>query len=130
LKHTLFFAGNKKKIKWVIKTGKSVVVQEREQAEIYLDKVTDEQSKYIALHVGIFWGIGKFIIKKEDLVEVMIDSRLMLEHLSKNQENYDFFIEKRIYYINQLIEQRMLNLQYYKIKSNENLAHLIIDRDD
>ena len=73
MEHVLFFDGNTKRISWVIQTNNSVIEQKREHAEIYLDKVTNQQSKYIGLHVGLFWGIGMFIIKNQDIVKVAID---------------------------------------------------------
>jgi len=45
--------------------------------------VTSLQSKYIALHVGLFWGIGIFIIKNEDIVKIKLDEKIMYDHLSK-----------------------------------------------
>jgi hypothetical protein len=62
--HTYYFDANKKMISWTIETNKVMKEQKRTQAEYYYDQVPVEQSKYIALHVGIFWGIGRFIIKK------------------------------------------------------------------
>ena len=41
----------------MIHTNKSKIEQIREHPEIYWNKVTIEQSKYIALHVGIFWEL-------------------------------------------------------------------------
>ena len=43
----------------MIQTNDSIIEQKREHSEIYLNKVTIQQSKYIAIHVGLFWGIGK-----------------------------------------------------------------------
>ena len=63
MKHLFYSDGNQKKIAWVIQTNDIAIEQLRDHADIYLDRITDEQSRYIALHVGVFWGIGKFIIK-------------------------------------------------------------------
>jgi hypothetical protein len=122
LEHVLFFDGNTKRISWVIQTNKSVIEQKREHAEIYLDKVTNQQSKYIGLHVGLFWGIGTFIIKNQDVVKVAIDDNAIFEHLSTNQKSHDEFIEKRTYFIRQLIEQRKLKVHYELITADKNLA--------
>ena len=62
MEHVYYFDGNQKRITWVIQNEKIKAKQFREQAENYLDKVSVEQAKYIALHVGIFWSIGTFII--------------------------------------------------------------------
>ena len=94
----MFFSdGNPKGISWSIQTGDKTVEQYRDHADIYLDKVNSEQSKYIALHVGIFWCIGTFIIKNEDEIIVNLDSKSMYDHLTQNSINQDSFIEKRNY---------------------------------
>lgn len=98
--------------------------QTRDHIEMYLDKITDEQSKYIALHVGIFWCIGTFRIKNEDSVNVMIDSKTMFEHLANGNLTSDEFIKNRTSFINQLINQRKLKINY---KLNvDNLAAKLI----
>ena len=122
MEHVLFFDGNTKRISWVIQTNNSVIEQKREHAEIYLDKVTNQQSKYIGLHVGLFWGIGTFIIKNQDIVKIAIDDNSIFEHLSTNQKSHDEFIEKRTGFIRQLIEQRKLKVHYELITSDKNLA--------
>ena len=122
MEHVLFFDGNTKRISWVIQTNNSVIEQKREHVDIYLDKITNQQSKYIGLHVGLFWGIGTFIIKNQDIVKVAIDDNSIFEHLSTNQKSHDEFIEKRTYFIRQLIEQRKLKVHYELITADKNLA--------
>lgn len=122
MEHILFFDGDSKRISWVIQTDNSIVEQKREHVEIYLDKVTNQQSKYIGLHIGIFWGIGTFIIKNEDIVKITTDDKSVFEHLISNQKNDDEFIEKRTFFIRQLIEQRKLKIKYELVESEKNLA--------
>jgi len=122
LEHILFFDGNSKRISWVIQTDNSIVEQKREHVEIYLDKVTNQQSKYIGLHIGIFWGIGTFIIKNEDIVKITTDDKSVFEHLISNQKSDDEFIEKRTFFIRQLIEQRKLKIKYELVEPEKNLA--------
>ena len=122
MEHVLFFDGNTKRISWVIQTNNSVIEQKREHVDIYLDKITNQQSKYIGLHVGLFWGIGMFIIKNQDIVKVAIDDNSIFEHLSTNQKSHDEFIEKRTCFIRQLIEQRKLKVHYELIAADKNLA--------
>ncbi|MBM2819226.1 MAG: hypothetical protein HW410_908 [Nitrosarchaeum sp.] len=112
MEHVLFSDGNTKKIGWMIQTNDLVLEQKREHPGIYLDKVSNQQSKYIALHVGLFWSIGTFIIKNQDTVRLVLDDKIMLEHLSGNKKSPDKFIEKRKFFIRQLIEQRKLKIQY------------------
>jgi len=122
LEHVLFFDGNTKRIAWAIQTNDLIIEQKREHADIYLDKVTEQQSKYIGLHVGMFWGIGTFVIKNQDIVKIAIDNGTIFEHLSLGQKSQDEFIEKRTYFIRQLIDQRKLKIQYKLITEDKNLA--------
>jgi hypothetical protein len=122
LEHTLFFDGNQKRISWLIQSNDSTEEQERDHTYKYLGKVTNEQSKYIALHVGIFWSIGRFIIKNEDTVNVMLDSKSMYKHLTEDIENSDEFIEKRTWHLKELIAQRKLNIKYHLIEPKDDLA--------
>ncbi|MGQ0376355.1 MAG: hypothetical protein ACT4OW_02480, partial [Nitrososphaerota archaeon] len=108
MKHVFYCDGNQKKIAWVIQTDGNAIEQLRDHADIYLDKVTDEQSRFIALHVGVFWGIGKFIIKNNDTVSIMIDSKSMFAHLNGDQQSDDSFIQNRSFFIQQIVEQRKL----------------------
>jgi len=121
-----FFDGNEKRIVWEIRNNESKIQQIREHVSLYLNKVTKEQSKIIALHVGLFWGIGKFIIKNKEEIKVMIDNKIMFQFLTKNVAITDKFIQTRIHFINQLIKQRELNIDYKLIESKENhLSKLI-----
>jgi len=122
LEHTLFSDGNSKRISWVIQSDDSTEKEERDHVEEYLDKVTDEQSKYIALHVGIFWGVGRFVIQNEDTVNVMLDSESMYKHLTEDSVITDEFIEKRTWYLKELITQRKLNIKYCLIEPKDDLA--------
>jgi len=131
LEHVFFADGNPKRISWVIQTSDSQVEQIREQAEFYLNKVNDEQAKYIAFHVGIFWGIGNFVIKNEDSINVMLDSKSMYEHLANNTEISDSFIQTRSDFIKKLIikkliTQRKLHVKYHLIESNKNSASKLL----
>lgn len=127
MEHELYFDGNQKRIAWMLK-GDPRSKQMREHADIYLDKVTVEQSKYIALHVGIFWCIGTFRIKNSDTVNVMLDSQTMYEHLIGKKEVYDKFINKRTWFINQLIDQRDLHVKYHLIDENQNIATKLLGK--
>jgi hypothetical protein len=122
LEHVLFFDGNTKRISWTIQTNNSMIDQKREHAEIYLDKVSNIQSKYIGLHIGLFWGIGTFIIKNEDVIKIAIDDKTIFDHLSLNQKSDDVFIERRTFFIKQLLKQRKLKITYELIPSEKNLA--------
>ncbi len=122
MEHTFFSDGNSKRISWVIQSDDTTDEQDRDHVNQYLDKVTNEQSKYIALHAGIFWCIGRFIIENEDTVNVMLDSKSMYKHLTEDNENSDEFIEKRTWHYKKLIEQRKLKIKYHLIESIDDLA--------
>jgi len=122
LEHDFYPYGNSEKISWVIKTENSVTEQTREHVDIYKDIVSNTQSKYIALHVGLFWGIGTFLIKNNDVINVKLDELSMYDHLVSKRKSDDGFIEKRKNFINQLALQRNLKIKYELINSAENLA--------
>jgi len=127
MKHIFYCAGNQKEIAWSIQTEDKLVNHQRDHHEMYMDKITNVQSKYVALHVGIFWGIGTFIIKNNDTVKVMLDSKFMYDHLSQNATIDDSFIENKTKFINLLIQQRKLNVEYSLIDSNENISLKLIN---
>ncbi|GBF23864.1 hypothetical protein MnTg01_00195 [archaeon MnTg01] len=126
MEHTFFSDGNSKRISWIIQSDDTTDEQDRDHVDLYLDKVTNEQSKYIALHAGIFWCIGRFIIENEDTVNVMLDSKSMYKHLTEDNENSDEFIEKRTWYYKKLIEQRKLKIKYHLIESRDDLATILL----
>ena len=131
MKHKLFLDGNKTKFSWIIKTGDQVKGEFREHPPAYysgykLDVKNDEQSKFIALHVGLYWGIGVFIIKDGDVVDVMCDSKEMYEILNSKHETSDQIISDKINFINLFIEQRKLIVNYHLIDEDSNPASELI----
>ncbi|HIE46261.1 MAG TPA: hypothetical protein EYP96_00495 [Nitrosopumilus sp.] len=80
------------------------------------------QSKYIALHVGLFWGIGVFIIKNKDSIKIKLDEKIMYENFTLDKKIEDELIIKKIKFIRQLIKQRKLQIEFEKIDTDENLA--------
>ena len=126
MQHFFFFDGNEKSIAWEIRNNDSKTEQIREHVNVYLNKVTKDQSKIIALHVGLFWGIGRFIIKNKDEIIVMIDNKNLFKAITKSIVITDKLIQTRIHFINQLIKQRELNIDYKLIESKDNhLSELI-----
>lgn len=120
--HTIFCDGNAKRICWSIKTDQKTVDQFREQAEIYVDQVTNIQATYIALHVAIFWGIGVFIIKNGDTIKIQLESDEMIKHLTTDQVSDNRLIEDKKRFIDMLAEQRSLTYQYEKIPHEQNIS--------
>ena len=120
--HVFYSDGNAKKVAWVIQTGYSKVNQNRNHVDIYKDKVTDLQSKYIALHIGLFWGIGVFIIKNDDTIKIKFDDETMFNQFTSNSKIEDGFIQKRMPFIKQLVKQRKLEIQFELISIDKNLA--------
>ena len=124
--HTYYFYGNSRTISWVIENNEIKAEQTRVHAQCYFDKVSVERSKYIALHVGIFWSIGKFMKKNGDKVRVMPDLKSMFYHLAENKKSEDPFIEPRTNFIRQLMSQRGLDIRYQLIEPQENYARLLL----
>ena len=124
--HRCYFDGNEKMISWVIQDNETKFEQRRDHVENYLDKISIEQSKYIALHVGIFWAIGRFIIKNGDTVKIMLDQKSMYDHLTAKKQNSDPFIESRINFIKQIIAQRSLQVQFEIIEPSQNIARKLL----
>lgn len=122
MNHVFYSDGNAKKISWIIESDNSRVEQNRNHVDIYKDKVTDLQSKYVALHIGLFWGIGVFIIKNQDSIKIKIDDKIMFNQFTTNAKIEDKFIQKRIQFIKQLVKQRKLEIQFESIGTEENLA--------
>ena len=120
--HIFYLDGNTEKIAWVIKTDDSKVEQSRIHAEMYKNKVTNIQSKYIALHVGLFWGIGIFIIKNEDHIKIRLDEKVMYDQFVFNSKIEDDIIIKKKYFIRQLTSQRKLKIEFELIEKVDNLA--------
>ena len=125
--HDLFLDGSIKEYTWSIKTKNKVVNQIREHPPAYLSGGTlnvknNEESKFIAIHVGIYWGLGVFIIKDYDTVNVMCDSQEMYEILHLKRKTDNQIMNDKMYFINQLATHRNLKINYQIIESKKNLA--------
>ena len=127
MEHELFFDGNLKEYSWSIKTGKEVVSQIREHPPAYLsggklEIQNKEESRFVALHVGIYWGLGVFIIKDFDKIHVMCDSKEMYEILIQQCKTKNQIIDDKIHFINQLVGHRNLKLEYSLIDPTKNIS--------
>jgi len=127
MEHDLFFNGTVKKYSWSIRTGSEIVNQIRPHPPAYLsggklDIKNDIESKFIALHVGIYWGLGVFIIKDNDTVNVMCDSSEMYEILFNNNTTDNQIINDKLHFINQLVNHRNLKIKFQLIEQKNNLA--------
>ena len=127
MEHELFFDGNLKEYSWSIKTEKEIINQIREHPPAYLsggklDIKNKEESRFVALHVGIYWGLGVFIIKDFDKINVMCDSKEMYEILIQQHKTLNQIIDDKIYFINQLVSHRNLKLEYRLIELTKNIA--------
>lgn len=123
MRHVFYADGNSTRISWLIDTDGKVSSQQRKHAQLYHDKVSDIQSRFIALHVGLFWGIGTFV-KDRDNIEIILDQKEMFDHLSSDKIIDDEFIRKRTGFINQLISQRQLEIIYTLKSPEKNLAKI------
>ena len=127
MEHELFFDGNLKEYSWSIKTGKEIINQIREHPPAYhsggkLDIKNKEESRFVALHVGIYWGLGVFIIKDFDKISVMCDSKEIYEILIQQHKTLNQIINDKIHFINQLVGHRNLKLEYHLIEPTKNIA--------
>ena len=119
----MYFDGDLKKISWVILTGGKELAQSRVHVEKYKDKITKIQSKYVALHIALFWGIGTFNIKNEDDVKIKLDEEVMFDQLNSKTKINDEFIENKIKFIQSFIKQRKLRVDFEKITNENNLSN-------
>lgn len=126
MNHVFYSDGNVKKISWAIQTNNSIIEQSREHAETYKNKISEIQSKYVALHIGLFWGIGVFKIKNNDIIKIKLDKKIMFDQINTNLEIEDEFIINRIKFIKQLTIQRKLKIKFELIQQKDNLANKIL----
>ncbi len=73
-----------------------------------------------------FGGVGRFIIKNKDTVKVMLDLKTMFDRLVKNKSTTDIFIERRMRFIDQIIQQQNLDVRYQIIDPAENKANQLL----
>ena len=96
MEHDIFFDGNVKEYSWSIKTNDKVADQIREHPPAFrsggkLDIKNNEESRFVALHVGIYWGLGVNIIKDNEYIGAL-DYETMMQ-----PGKYAFVSEKKIY---------------------------------
>ena len=127
MNHVFYSDGNAEKITWSIQTNDSVIDQSREHVDIYKNRISNLQSKYVALHIGLFWGIGVFKIKNDDSIKIKLDEKIMLDQLNADLKIEDEFIVNRIKFIKQLTTQRKLKIEFELIQQKENLANKILE---
>ncbi|MEO2220234.1 MAG: hypothetical protein ABGW55_01580 [Nitrosopumilus sp.] len=126
MNHILYLDGNFNNISWVIQTDESIASQNREHTKIYKNKLTQIQSKYVALHIALFWGIGTFIIKNNDEIKIKLDEKIMYDQLKINTIIQDEFIKNRIQFIKSFIKQRKLKVEFQIINSKNNIAKKLL----
>ena len=122
MEHILYSDGNFNNISWVIQTNETVTSQSRKHVENHKNKITKIQSKYVALHAALFWGIGTFIIKNEDIIKIKLDEKIMYEQLKLKIMTDDDFIKNKIKFIQMFIRQRKLKVEFEIINLENNLA--------
>ena len=135
MEHELFFDGRKKNYSWSIRTGSEIVNQIREHPPAYLsggklDVKNNIESKFIALHVGIYWGLGVFIIKDYDTVNVMCTSNDMYQILSHISSTDNQIINDKVHFVEQLTNHRNLKINYQITQQENNLATKQLSGDD
>ena len=131
MEHNLFYDGTKKKFSWIIQTDNQMRKESREHPPAYisgykLNIKNDDESKFVALHVGIYWSLGVFIIKDGDTVNVMCDSKKMYELLRTRRKTSNEIFNDKIHFINDLLERRKLVVNYHLIDNDKNIASSLI----
>ena len=106
------------------------MTQNRKHVEGYKNKITVIQSKYVALHVALFWGIGTFNIKNEDQVKIKLDEKIIYQQLKNEIIVHDEFIKNKIKFIENFIKQRKLKVEFEIIGSENNKATKILNQRD
>jgi len=127
MEHEIFFDGNTKEYSWSIKTEDDIADQIRKHPPAFrsggkLNITNYEESKFVALHVGIYWGLGVYIIKDNDQVNVMCDSKMVYETFTKGKKSDNQIINDKIHFINQLTDHRKLKMKFQLINTKENLS--------
>ena len=127
MKHDIFFDGNVKEYSWSIKTGAKIADQIREHPPAFrsggkLNIKNDEESRFVALHIGIYWGLGVNIIKDNDELNIMCDSKTMYDIFTQGKISDNQIINDKIHFINQLTEHRKLKMKFQLINTKENLS--------
>ena len=127
MEHEIFFDGNTKEYSWSIKTENNIADQIRKHPPAFrsggkLNITNNEESKFVALHVGIYWGLGVNIIKDNDVVNVMCDSEIMFGIMTKGEKSDNEIINDKVYFINQLTNLRKLKINYKFIESRKNIS--------
>lgn len=93
---------------------------------MYHGIVSDMQARFMALHVGLFWGIGVFAIRNGDDVLIMVDGQTMLSYLETPGSSGDDFIDGRIHFVNMLAEQRGLGVTFQRTSHADNIASALL----
>ena len=106
------------------------MTQNRKHVESYKNKITVIQSKYVALHVALFWGIGTFNIKNEDQVKIKLDEKVIYQQLKNEIIVHDEFIKNKIKFIENFIKQRKLKVEFEIIGLENNKATKILNQRD
>ena len=124
---SLYSDGDPRTIAWCIRTPDKTLLQWRAQAGMYRDSISTLQSRFVALHVGLFWGIGVFAIRNGGTVRFMIHDDAMLARL-KSRHTGDEFMDGRMRSMDILISQRDLDVSVYGIEPSQNLATPLLKR--
>lgn len=120
---TIYSDGDSRRISWAIQTKRHTLRERRVQARVYRGRVSKMQAKFMALHVGLFWGIGVFAIQNGDAVRFMVDDHSMMFSATSGHSG-DSFIDSRIRFVNMLARQRNLDVSFAYVDPGDNPARL------
>ena len=75
----------------------------------------------------LFFQNPELQIALKHFLKIELDEKIMYDHFTSNLKIEDKFIEKRIQFIKQLIEQRKLKIEFQMIDTDKNLARKSIN---
>ncbi len=110
--HTVHVAGNGHFIAWAHSSidGIRTALESRPHVSIY-EGISDEESTYVAAHVGLFWCIGTFRIKNGQSVHI-VASKLKAPSMFTGKIPQSKLVAEKIHFIKELCNRRNIQISY------------------
>ena len=112
--HIIHVAGNGRFIAWAHSgpDGARTALESRPHVSIY-EGISDEESSYVAAHVGLFWCIGTFRIKNDQSVHIVASDAKAPSLFTGNIPSSKLITEK-MHFIKDLCDKRNIQISYIK----------------
>ncbi|MDI1495924.1 MAG: hypothetical protein K8823_1232 [Cenarchaeum symbiont of Oopsacas minuta] len=110
--HIIYAAGDGQHIVWAHKdmTGVQTALESRQHALTY-HGCHDEESTYVAVHVGLFWCIGTFRIKNGEYARIVTTPK-RAPSLCTQSKSSSRIIAEKTHFISELIKKRSIKISY------------------